>query len=148
MNDFKVLHMVGKGGGRGKQQMFIDYLISQGVDVKVVDNAGSSRGMSFDYVIVDEWVKENKVSIFKDKLNKAKDVYEGMALLVKICQKSNSDVWGIYWESFWDLSREFPFKVEWYDPDGSYQEDIMSRYLAIEGFMENINNVMKERDCE
>ena len=60
MSDFKVLHMKGKGGGRGsgKQNMFIDYLISQGIDVKVADNAGSSRGMSFDYVIVDEWVKE------------------------------------------------------------------------------------------
>lgn len=38
--------------------MFIDYLISQGIDVKVVDNAEGIRGMSFDYVIVDELVKE------------------------------------------------------------------------------------------
>lgn len=88
------------------------------------------------------------MSIFKSKLNKAKEVYEDMTLLVKICQESKSDVWGVYWDSFWELSKEFPFKVEWYDPDGSYQEDIMSRYMAIESFMENINNVMKESGCE
>lgn len=56
MNDFKVLYMKGKGGG--KQSMFIDYLISQGLDIKVVDSAEGIRGLSFDYVIVDEWVKE------------------------------------------------------------------------------------------
>lgn len=88
------------------------------------------------------------MSIFKSKLNKAKEVYEDMTLLVKICQESKSDVWDVYWDSFLDLSKEFPFKVEWYDPDGSYQEDIMSRYMAIEGFVEDINNVMKENDSE
>lgn len=87
------------------------------------------------------------MSIFKNKLNKAKEVYEDMTLLVKICQKSNSDVWDVYWDSFWEVSREFPFEVEWYDPDTSYQDDIMSRYLAIEDFMENINNAMKGSDC-
>ena len=56
MNDFKVLYMKGKGGG--KQSMLIDYLISQGLDVKIVDGAEGVRGLSFDYVIVDEWVKE------------------------------------------------------------------------------------------
>lgn len=57
MNDLKVLYMKDKGSG-GKQYMFIDYLISQGVDIKVVDSAEGIRGLSFDYVIVDEWVKE------------------------------------------------------------------------------------------
>lgn len=88
------------------------------------------------------------MSVFKDKLNKAKEVYEDMTLLVKICQESKSDVWDVYWESFWEVSKEFPFKVEWYDPNGSCKEDIMSRYMAIESFMENINNVMKESGCE
>lgn len=88
------------------------------------------------------------MSIFKGKLNKAKEVYEDMTLLVKICQESNSDVWDVYRDSFWEISKEFPFKVKWYDPDTSYQEDIMSRYMAIESFMENINNVMKGSDSE
>ena len=88
------------------------------------------------------------MSIFKSKLNRAKEVYEDMTLLVKICQESKSDVWDVYWDSFWDLSKEFPFKVEWYNHDGSYQEDVMSRYMAIEGFVEDINNVMKENDSE
>ena len=56
MSDLKVLYMKGKGGG--KQSMLIDYLISQGLDIKVVDSAEGIRGLSFDYVIVDEWVKE------------------------------------------------------------------------------------------
>ena len=56
MNDLKVLYMRGKGGD--KQHMFVDYLISQGVDVKGVDSAESIRGISFDYVIIDEWVEE------------------------------------------------------------------------------------------
>lgn len=85
---------------------------------------------------------------FKSKLNKAKEVYEDMTLLVKICQGSSSDVWDIYWKSFWDLNDEFPFDIKYYDPDTSYQEDIMSRYMAIEGFMEDINNVVKGNDCE
>lgn len=58
MSDLKVLYMKGKGGG--KQRMLVDYLINQGLDVKVVDSAEGIRGLSFDYVIVDEWVKENK----------------------------------------------------------------------------------------
>lgn len=56
MSDLRVLYMRGRGGG--KQHMLVDYLISQGVDVKVVDSAEGIRGMSFEYVIVDEWVKE------------------------------------------------------------------------------------------
>lgn len=47
-----------KGKGSGKQHMLIDYLISQGLDVKVVDSSEGIRGMSCDYIIVDEWVKE------------------------------------------------------------------------------------------
>ena len=56
MISLKVLYMKGKGGG--KQSMFIDYLIRQGLDIEVVDSAEGVRGMSYDYVIVDEWVKE------------------------------------------------------------------------------------------
>lgn len=56
MSDLKILYMKGKGGG--KQRVLVDYLISQGVDIKVVDSAEGIRGLSFDCVIVDEWVKE------------------------------------------------------------------------------------------
>lgn len=52
----EILYMKGKGGS--KQSMFVECLISQGVNVKVVDSAEGVRGMSFDYVIVDDWVKE------------------------------------------------------------------------------------------
>ena len=46
------------GIGKSRRSKYVDYLISQGVDVKVVDSAESIRGLSFDCVIVDEWVKE------------------------------------------------------------------------------------------
>ena len=90
------------------------------------------------------------MSDFKSKLDKAAQIHTDMVLLINICKSntSNLDLWGIYWESFWELSMGFPFKVEWYDPNLCYQEDIMSRYMAVEGFMEGINNVVKGNDCE
>ncbi len=58
MSDLKVLYTKGKGGG--KRRVLIDYLISQGVDIKIVDSAEGIRGMKADYIIVDEWVKDNR----------------------------------------------------------------------------------------
>ena len=83
------------------------------------------------------------MSDFKDKLDKAVQVHLDMTLLINIC-KSNAgslDLWGIYWESFWELSRGFPFKVDWYDSNTSYEEDIMQRYNAIDEFMKSVYSV-------
>lgn len=57
--DIKPLYIKGKGGG--KRNMFVDYLINEGLDVKIVDSAGDIRGMSFDCIIVDELAKESKL---------------------------------------------------------------------------------------
>lgn len=77
------------------------------------------------------------MSVFKDKINKAKDIYKDMTLLINICKNCSGelDVWEIYWDSFWELSREFPFSVGWCDYDTSYEEDIMQRYNALTEFM-------------
>lgn len=51
-----VVYVKGKGGGKG--YLFVDYLISQGVEVIEVESTGEIRGMTIDYIIVDECVKE------------------------------------------------------------------------------------------
>lgn len=86
------------------------------------------------------------MSIFKDKVNKAKDIYKDMSLLINICKSGTGslDLWGIYWESFWELSMDFPFKVEWSDLDTSYEEDIMQIYNAIDEFMKSIYSVREQ----
>lgn len=80
------------------------------------------------------------MSLFKDKVDKALDVHKDMTLLINICKNYSGelDIWSIYWESFWQISREFPFKVDWCDYDTTYEEDIMQRYNALTEFMSNI----------
>ena len=56
MNDkFKLIHIKGDGSRRN---FFIEYLISIGVNVEVVEHTKEIRGMKADYIIVDEWVKD------------------------------------------------------------------------------------------
>lgn len=84
------------------------------------------------------------MSNFKDRIVKAGEVFDDMTLLVNICKGGTGDfdLWNIYWDSFWELSSDFPFKVNWTDYDTTYEEDIMQRYLAIEGFMESIHTAL------
>ena len=57
MSDFKLLHIKGKGDRRN---FFVDYLISIGVHVEVVEHTKEIRGMKYNYIIVDEWVEEDR----------------------------------------------------------------------------------------
>ena len=58
MNDrFKLLHIKGDGN---KRNFLIEYLISIGVNVEVVEHTKEIRGMKYNYIIVDEWVKDNR----------------------------------------------------------------------------------------
>lgn len=41
-----------------KRNLFIEHLISQGIDVMTVEHTGEIRGMDIEYIIVDELVKE------------------------------------------------------------------------------------------
>ena len=86
------------------------------------------------------------MSDFKSKLDKAVQIHLDMMLLINICKSNtrNLDLWGIYWESFWELSIGFPFKVGWSDPDTSYEEDIMKRYNAIDEFMQSVYKAKEE----
>lgn len=57
MSDFKLLHVK---GDRNKRNFLVEYLISIGVKVEVVEHTKEIRGMKADYIIVDEWVKDNR----------------------------------------------------------------------------------------
>lgn len=60
MSDIVAVYV--KGKGNSKRSVFADHLISQGVEVKEVESTGEIRGlrgMKCDYIIVDEWVKDN-----------------------------------------------------------------------------------------
>lgn len=54
--DFKLLHIKGSSN---KRNLFVEYLISIGVNVEVVEHTKEIRGMKSEYIIVDEWVKDN-----------------------------------------------------------------------------------------
>lgn len=54
---FKLLHIKGKGN---KRNFLIEYLISIGVNVEVVEHTKDIRGMKYNYIIVDEWEKGNR----------------------------------------------------------------------------------------
>ena len=55
--DFKLLHIKGDGN---KSNFLVEYLVSIGVNVEVVEHTKEIRGMKYNYIIVDEWVKENR----------------------------------------------------------------------------------------
>ena len=56
MNDkSKLIHIKGNGN---KRNFLVEYLISIGVKVEVVEHTKKIRGMKADYIIVDEWVKD------------------------------------------------------------------------------------------
>ena len=58
MNDkFKLIHIKGDSSRRN---LLIEYLISIGINVEVVEHTKEIRGMKYNYIIVDEWVKDNR----------------------------------------------------------------------------------------
>ena len=58
MNDkFKLIHIKGDGSRRN---FLVEYLISIGVNVEVVEHTKEIRGMKAYYIIVDEWAKDNR----------------------------------------------------------------------------------------
>ena len=54
--DFKLLHIKGSSN---KRNLFVEYLISIGVNVEIVEHTKEIRGMKAEYIIVDEWAKDN-----------------------------------------------------------------------------------------
>ena len=77
---------------------------------------------------------------FISKLSKARQLHRDMTKLISICKNNESelDLWEIFWESFWDMSKKFPFALDWNETDSSYEEDIMQRYNTIDEFIKAI----------
>lgn len=55
--DFKLLYIKGSSN---KRNLFVEYLINNGVNVEVVKHTKEIRGMKAEYIIVDEWVKDDR----------------------------------------------------------------------------------------
>ena len=86
---------------------------------------------------------------FSNKLDKASMLYSEMGLIVDACKNytnSNINPYEVFWESFWELSKEFPFTVNWCDYNTGYEEDIMQRYNAIESFIEGLQYQEQHND--
>lgn len=81
------------------------------------------------------------MSDFKSKLSKARQVHQDMTEIVSICKnnKSELDLWEIFWGSFYDMSGEFPFALDWTETGSSYEEDIMQRYNTIDKFIKALD---------
>jgi hypothetical protein len=65
-----------------------------------------------------------------------RNVYRCMESLIESSNDDYSDIW----VEFWKLSNRIGVHIDWYDPDTSYEEDIMARYNAIGAYLEEANN--------
>lgn len=63
------------------------------------------------------------------KIGQAIAVCEEMQKIIEIAK--SSDMWGDLWDDFWRVANLYPFEVNYYDPDTSYEEDMISKYLAL-----------------
>lgn len=65
-----------------------------------------------------------------------KTIYRWMALLIESAEGDYESIW----DEFWKLSKRVRVRVDWCDPDTSYEEDIMARFNAIGNYLEEVNN--------
>lgn len=71
-----------------------------------------------------------------DNLVEIKKLFGLMSLYVDIAKRKND--FNYIWDDFWELSDKISkyVTIDWYDPDTSYEEDIMARYNVIESYIE------------
>lgn len=58
-------------------------------------------------------------------------VYYWMTKLIKSVDEAHGGDYSEIWDDFWSLNKRVPVSIDYYDPDTSYEEDIMARYNAI-----------------
>ena len=65
-------------------------------------------------------------------------LFNRMTALIFMVEEGVCD-WHEIWDEFWRLDKELSkyWKVEYYDPDTSYEEDIMARYNSYKEYYEN-----------
>ena len=63
---------------------------------------------------------------------KLQTIYNKMEVLI---DSSEGDYESI-WDDFWELSKQDKGRVDWCDPDTSYEDDIMARFTAIGNYLD------------
>ena len=61
-------------------------------------------------------------------------IYDRMSYLIKYAKDLND--FEFIWDDFWKLSKQIDVHIDYYDPDTSYEADIMARYDAIGDYLE------------
>lgn len=54
----KIVYIKGKGGGKSRKSQYVDYLISQGIDIETIEYTNEIRGRNISVMIIDELAKE------------------------------------------------------------------------------------------
>jgi hypothetical protein len=62
---------------------------------------------------------------------KVETIYNWMTRLIESVDIEQGKDYSDIWDDFWALNRRIPVFIDYYDPDTSYEEDIMARYNAI-----------------
>lgn len=62
---------------------------------------------------------------------KVETIYNWMTRLIESVDIEQGKDYSDIWDDFWALNRRVPVFIDYYDPDTSYEEDIMARYNAI-----------------
>jgi len=69
----------------------------------------------------------------KTDLHAVITAYVKMTELVEYAEKHDYE---IIWDYFWEVNNTIPIKIDSYDPNGSYEDDIYARYKAVKEFIE------------
>ena len=58
--------------------------------------------------------------------------------MTNLIDSTEPEDFGDIWDEFWELSQEISkiVRIEYYDPDTTYFEDIMARYDSIKAYLE------------
>lgn len=75
---------------------------------------------------------------------KVETIYNWMTRMISTVDEVHEGDYSEIWEDFWALNRRVPVFIDYYDPDTSYEEDIMARYNAIGEYLYGLFNTSKK----
>lgn len=84
----------------------------------------------------------NNLNHVKEKFNKALAVSKELREIFDHCDQ-NKTFDGVMWSLFWDVSEEYPFSVDYYDPDTSYESDMRARLFAVEDHIDQYKSYVE-----
>lgn len=71
-NKKPIIHYYNINGVNGRKSRLVEYLISQGINIEVIESAGELRGMSIEHIIIDECVDSDGYKEYTESLTKEK----------------------------------------------------------------------------